>query len=178
MQHLETPRERGVFFERNALQTVIKNYGEDAWREAAGAVFYSYLHRLHTYVTERNPRAKELKRAPFAGSDSGNGSPSLFARIRAKLAGPAPLAAIDDPLTAMQFRALDWIFANEDRLAEKRAAVQRMRKRTDTEIFDRFPLAFVPTYPGDERLLSSQLFASLRPRLNSTTRKLGDIMRK
>lgn len=171
--------ERGVLFERNALQTVIKNYGEDTWREAAGAVFYSYLHRLHAYVTERNPRALELKREPFAGSNgaSVSGSPSLFARIRAKLTGPAPIAAIDDPLTAMQFRAIDWIFTNEQRLAEKRVWVQGMRKRTDAEIFDRFPLAFVPTYPGDERLLSSQLFASLRPRLNSTTRKLGDIMR-
>jgi GT2 family glycosyltransferase len=171
--------ERGVLFERNALQTVIKNYGEDSWREAAGAVFYSYLHRLHNYVSERNPRAGELRRAPFAGraEDTSNGSRSLLSRVRSRLNGTPPLAAIDDPLTAMQFRALDWMFANEQRLAEKRERVQAMRKRTDEEIFERFPLAFVPTYPGDERLFSSQLFASLRPRLPSTTRKLGDIMR-
>lgn len=168
--------ERGVLFERNALQTAIKNYESDRWREAAGAVFYAYLHRLHHYATTRNPRAAELTRAPFAGASPTAGSASLFGRIRAKLTGRPPLASIDDPLTTMQFRALQWIFDHEDRLAEKRETVQRLRTRSDSEIFERFPLAFVPTYPGDERLMSSRLFASLRPSLPSTERTLGDIM--
>lgn len=170
--------ERGVLFERNALQTVIKNYSESAWREAAGSIFYAYLHRLHTYATTRNPRAPELTRAPFAGA-SGEGSESrgLLSRFRRKVGGAPPLAAIDDPLTAMQFRALQWIFTNEEHLARKRERVQALRKRTDAEIFAHFPLAFVPTYPGDETLLSSPLFATLRPRLPSTDRTLGEIMR-
>ena len=38
----------------------------------------------------------------------------------------------------MQFRAFEWIVANTDRLAQKRAAVQRLRRRSDREIFERF----------------------------------------
>jgi GT2 family glycosyltransferase len=169
--------ERGVLFERNALQTAIKNYEDDRWREAAGAVFYAYLHRLHHYATTRNSRAGELTREAFAGAARGEATPSFFARLRARLTGRPALAAIDDPLTAMQFRALEWVIRHEARLAEKRDEVQALRKRTDAEIFERFPLAFVPTYPGDELLMSSRLFASLRPRLPSTDRTLGDIMR-
>ena len=37
-------------------------------------------------------------------------------------------------------------------LAEKRRAVQAGRRRDDAEVFRRFPLRLVPTYPGDDRL--------------------------
>ena len=89
----------------------------------------------------------------------------------------APLAALDDPLTTMQFRALDWIMKNETRLAEKRERVQSLRKRTDAEIFAKFPLHIVPTYPGDATLMQSALFRLLQPELPSVTRELGDIIR-
>jgi GT2 family glycosyltransferase len=163
--------ERGVLFERNALQTVLKNYEEDLLRETAGSIFYAYLHRLHHYTTSRNPGAAELKREPLsATSPSPNGFWSrLFGRQK-------PLATIEDPLTAMQFRAFQWIVANADRLAQKRAAVQRLRRRGDGEIFERFPLHVVPTYPGDEQLMSSPLFRLLRPQ--AVDKKLGEIMRK
>lgn len=167
--------ERGVLFERNALQTAIKNYDEANWREAAGALFYTYLHRLHHYATTRNPRAQELAREAFAaGPARGNG---LLARIRNRITGRPPLAAIDDPLTAMQMRAFDWLVRNEDHVMAKRQKVQSMRVRSDREIFERFPLHFVPTYPGDEQLLSSAILRSLRPSLASVDRKLSDIMR-
>lgn len=169
--------ERGVLFERNALQTAIKNYGDAAFREASGAIFYAYLHRLHHFATRRNPRAGELRRAPFAGSHSGGKRPSILARIAGRIFPRPPLAALDDPLTAMQFRALEWIVANEARLVSKRAAVQARRRRPDEEIFRRFPLHFVATYPGDEQLMQSPLFAFLRPRLPSVDRRLSDIIR-
>ena len=154
--------ERGVLFERNALQTVLKN--AEALRELGGAALFAFLHRLHHYTTRRNANAGELTREPMSG------------KRKRRLFGKAPLATIDDPLTAMQFRALEWIFANEKRIAEKRAAVQRTRKRPDAEIFARFPLHVVPTYPGDETLMSSALFRELLPE-GSVEKKLAEIMR-
>ena len=76
-----------------------------------------------------------------------------------------------------QFRAFEWIVNHADRIAHKRNIVQRMRRRSDQEIFQRFPLHLVPTYPGDEALMNSALFRLLRPPLPSVEKNLGDIMR-
>jgi GT2 family glycosyltransferase len=167
--------ERGVLFERNALQTVLKNYEDDLLRDMAGSVFYAYLHRLHHYTTMRNRGTAELRREPLSvGAPLRNG---FWSRVRRRLRGDQPLATIDDPLTAMQFRAFEWIVNNADKIAQKRNLVQRLRRRSDREIFDRFPLHVVPTYPGDESLMSSALFRLLRPPLPSIEKNLGDIMR-
>ena len=110
-----------------------------------------------------------IKREPLSATSPPNGFWSrLFGRQK-------PLATIEDPLTAMQFRAFEWIVANADRLAQKRATVQRLRRRSDGEIFERFPLHVVPTYPGDEQLMSSPLFRLLRPQ--AVEKSLRDIMR-
>jgi hypothetical protein len=122
----------------------------------ASAAFYAFLYRLHHYTTRRNEKAHELTRAPMTGKHKP--------------------ATIDDPLTAMQFRALEWIFANEPRIAAKRAAVQRTRTRPDAEIFARFPLHVVPTYPGDETLMASALFRELLPE-GTVKRTLAEIMK-
>ena len=168
--------ERGVLFERNALQTALKNYEDLA--HSAGAILFAYMHRLHHYATTRNLNVAELMRAPFGGVlASHSGKPSFVGRAWRKLFGPAPIAAIDDPLTAMQFRALEWIMRNQSRIAKKRDEVQKRRKRSDTEIFAKFPLHFVPTYPGDDELMRSPLFRALRPALPSLERELADIMR-
>jgi GT2 family glycosyltransferase len=165
--------ERGVLFERNALQTAIKNYENLA--QSGAAVFFTYLHRLHHYATTRNPRASELTRAALTARPSPRHN--FLRRVKRRVAGPNPLAALDDPLTTMQFRALDWIVANEARLAQKRHRVQAMRKRPDREIFERFPIHFVPTYPGDESLMNSAIFRLLRPELPSVDRTLGEIIK-
>jgi GT2 family glycosyltransferase len=167
--------ERGVLFERNALQTALKNYEDIAG--SAGAILFAYLHRLHHYATTRNLNVAELMRAPFGGALAQSRKSSLFARGWRKLFGPAPIAAIDDPLTAMQFRAFEWIMRNQSRIAKKRDDVQKKRKRSDAEIFAKFPLNFVPTYPGDAELMRSPLFRALRPDLASVDRDLADIMR-
>ncbi len=165
--------ERGVLFERNALQTVLKNYEDDLLRDAAGSIFYAYLHRLHHYTTSRNRGASELKREPLsAATPSRNG---FWSRI---FRGRKPLATIEDPLTAMQFRAFEWIVTHADRIAVKRNVVQRLRRRSDREIFERFPLHVVPTYPGDDALMSSPLFRLLRPQVASVEKNLADIMRR
>jgi GT2 family glycosyltransferase len=166
--------ERGVLFERNALQTALKNF-EDV-REAAGSLFFSYLHRLHHFATTRNEGAAELRRTPLSPSPSRRRG--LVARVRRKLFGARPLATIDDPLTTMQFRALEWIIANGDRIAAKREAVQRARRRSDREIFERFPLQIVPTYPGDKAMMGSALFRLLLPSLPVEEKTLAEVMRK
>ena len=168
--------ERGVLFERNALQSAIKNFGEPAFRDVAGAIFYAYLHRLHHFATTRNARADELRREPFTGTSGASKAPSLLGRVRNRLLGARPLASIDDPLTAMQFRAFEWIVRNEKKLIAKRETVQAKRRRSDDEIFERFPLHFVPTYPGDEMLINGPLFKLLRPPLAAVDRKLSDII--
>jgi GT2 family glycosyltransferase len=167
--------ERGVLFERNAMQTALKNY-EDLGA-SAGAILFAYLHRLHHYATTRNLNVAELMRAPFGGALAQRERPGVWRRAWRKLFGPAPIAAIDDPLTAMQFRALEWIMRNQLRIAKKRDAVQQRRKRSDAEIFAKFPLHFVPTYPGDDELMRSPLFRALRPELPSVERALGEIMK-
>lgn len=169
--------ERGVLFERNAMQTAIKNF--ENLGEAAGSIFLTYLHRMHHYATTRNPRASELTRAWGEASSRSDSARRRFTeRVRRRIRGPEPLVAIDDPLTTMQFRAFDWILRNETRLAGKRAAVQTMRQRSDAEIFARFPLRFVPTYPGDHELMGSALFELLRSRLPSVDAELADIIQR
>ena len=76
----------------------------------------------------------------------------------------------------MQFRAAEWFFANLEQVAKKREEVQKRRKRADREIFDRFPLQYVPTYEGDEELMHSRLFDLLRPDVSSEVRTLADMM--
>ncbi|HEX8616973.1 MAG TPA: glycosyltransferase family 2 protein [Thermoanaerobaculia bacterium] len=161
--------ERGVLFERNALQTAIKNYENLA--EAGASVFFTYLHRLHHYATTRNADSHELRR-PFAAPRDAISRRLQFVR---KITRRPFLVAIDDPLTTMQFRAFDWIVKHEARLAAKRADVQKRRKRSDREIFERFPLHFVPTYPGDDTLMQSALFRLLRPALPSADKELREI---
>jgi len=154
--------ERGVLFERNALQTALKNFEQLA--ESGAAVLFAYLHRLHHYATTRNNGSHELTRPAMAQKKK-----SRWKREQA--------VEINDPLTAMQFRALDWIMRHQERIAKKRHDVQRRRKRSDREIFERFPLHFVPTYPGDESLMQSALFRLLRPGLPSVDKTLREIMK-
>jgi len=159
--------ERGVLFERNALQTVLKN--AENLRETAGAALFAYLFRLHHYTVTRNSKADELSREPYTKTKK--------RRARRRLFGREPLATIDDPLTATQFRALHWIVEHAERIAAKRAAVQKSRRRGDGEIFAKFPLQVVPTYPGDDALMRGALFRELLPSMETVTKTLSDIMR-
>lgn len=164
--------ERGVLFERNALQTAIKNF--ENLPEAGGALFYSYLHRLHHYATTRNEETAELSR-PFGARPAERRSKSRRLEVLRRLTRRPFIAAIEDPLTAMQFRAFDWIVRHESLLARKREEIQARRTRSDREIFERFPLHFIPTYPGDATMMQSPLFRFLRPHLPSVDRVLSDI---
>src|SRR5258706_8772931 len=80
--------ERGVLFERNALQTALKNY--ESLHDASGALFFTFLARLHHYATTRNANPAELTREPF--SKTSKAPRGLFARTRPRL-------FVDKPLT-------------------------------------------------------------------------------
>ena len=154
--------ERGVLFERNAIQMTVKNLDDEMFSKLAGPIFLTLLHRLHRYSTERNDRTSALTRPPLDAPD-------------ARSPRRSEKAVIDDPLTAMQFRAIQWFFDHNDRIMEKRAATQARRRVSDREILTRFPPYIVPTYPADERLFSSKLFESLWPDLAKEIWSLGEL---
>ena len=89
-----------------------------------------------------------------------------------KLCGPAAPAPanpgaepprLTDERTVAQFRALHWLLGHLDGAAARRAAVQKRRRRPDREIFERFPVYLVPTYPGDHALFASDGFRAWLP---------------
>lgn len=166
--------ERGVLFERNAMQTALKNY--ENIQEAGGCLFFSFLSRLHHYSSTRNPGATELTRPPFASAATPVRR-SRLSTIRQRLWGRGPLATVDDPLTVMQFRAFHWVSTHGDRIATKRHEVQGRRTRGDLEIFQKFPQYVVPTYPGDDAMMANPLFRMLLPSLPSVEKTLADIIR-
>jgi len=95
------------------------------------------------------------------------GGRDLLRRGLIKLAGRLgtdPLAGaprLTDERTIAQFRTAAYLLGHLDETTAKRAVIQARRKRPDAEIFERFPLYLVPTYPGDEDLFASDGFAAL-----------------
>ncbi len=75
----------------------------------------------------------------------------------------AELPRLTDPRTLAQLRAVTQLLGNLDAATDRRRRVQARRRRSDREIFERFPLYVVPTYPGDERLFSSPAFEAWLP---------------
>jgi GT2 family glycosyltransferase len=76
-------------------------------------------------------------------------------------AGGGPV--VNDPRTVAQLRAVAYLLGHLDDAARKRACIQQSRRRSDREIFERFPLYLIPTYPGDEELFASAGFQSWLP---------------
>jgi hypothetical protein len=118
-------------------------------------------------LTALNPAAAELQRDPFRQPRSRGG---VWRRLFG-IGDHEGRIAVDDPLTIAQLKALLWIHRNQQVLAAKRRAVQQARRRTDAEIFEKFPLRIVATYPGDERFDSDyfQEFLQRAPRLARMT---------
>jgi GT2 family glycosyltransferase len=146
---------RGFLFEKNAFSTAYKNLGREAFRDLMPAIVMTFLTRVAEMLLQRNPGAAELDRDPYARPAETAG-----ARLARRLFGIGDGAGghrvvADDPLTLAQLRALAWIHRHHAALARKRRAVQAGRRRSDAEIFARFPLRLVQTYPGDDRLSSA-----------------------
>jgi hypothetical protein len=159
---------RGFLFEKNAFATAYKNFDADYFRAFMPAALAAFVARVSEMLDTRNPGANELKRDPYSESLSESG----FARRLFGIAdAPAPRVSVDDPLTIAHLKALLWIHRNHASLSAKRRRVQAERRRPDAEIFARFPLRIVPTYPGDERFDSDffREFLSRAPALVRTT---------
>jgi hypothetical protein len=145
---------RGYLFEKNAFATVYKNLDAERFRALMPAVVMTFLTRVAEMLAARNAGAAELSRDPYAASSSdGSGLRKLLG-----IAEDAAPVTLGDPLTVAHLRALLWIHRSHAALAAKRREVQARRRRSDAEIFGKFPMRLVPTYPGDDRL-AGEFFA-------------------
>jgi GT2 family glycosyltransferase len=154
---------RGFLIERNAFATAYKNFDREHFAALMPAVLEAFVTRLAEMLSTRNPAASELVRDPYAPEPGSALAATIFG-IRRE-AGRT--ASVIDPLTLAQTRALVWIHRHRASLAEKRRTVQAGRRRPDAEIFRKFPLRIVPTYPGDEGFESDffRAFLSAAPPL-------------
>lgn len=197
---------RGFLFERNAFLTAYKNYERGFWERIMPAVMLTLTSRTQALL-ESNPGAQMLRVDPYAGhiaNTGGNGQapaeippattwegfkirwrgygPREFLRrgLRKLRVGPSPsleIPRIADERTIAQFRALHWLLGHFDAAAKARAVVQSRRKRADRDIFERFPLYLVPTYPGDQTLFASPGFQAWLPEdLPLVKATLADVM--
>jgi hypothetical protein len=159
---------RGFLFEKNAFATAYKNFDREHFRDLMPAVLMAFVTRIAQMLAARNPGAAELKRDPYSGAGA---PPSLLRTLLGVSEDLAVRVSVDDPLTVAHLRALSWIHRHHAALAEKRRAVQARRLRADAEIFAKFPLRIVPTYPGDERFGSDFFapFLQIAPGLVQTT---------
>lgn len=62
-----------------------------------------------------------------------------------------------------QLRAMSFFRASLESCEEERTRLAARRHRSDRELFERFPLWIVPTYPGDDALLASPAFERWLP---------------
>ncbi|MFY9823495.1 MAG: glycosyltransferase family 2 protein [Thermoanaerobaculia bacterium] len=117
----------------------------------------------------------------------GYGPREFLRRGLGKLGGgpaaiPTPAAAAEPPRltderTVAQLRATHWLLGHLDAAAARRAEIQKRRRRPDREIFERFPVYLVPTYPGDHALFASPGFRDWLPKeLPLVEARLEEIM--
>ena len=190
---------RGLLFERNAYLTAFKNYDTELWPQLMPVVQMTLLGRVQHLLVNRNPHGQELAVDPYAAPMDGHGgAPAAgsgardtlerlryivalrtrlrrFARPHSEL--PDGVPAIVDDQTLAQVRAVSSIVRGLDDAAERRRRIQARRQRPDAEIFERFPLYVVPTYPGDEELFGSSGFEAMWPEgLTLVRRSLEEVM--
>jgi GT2 family glycosyltransferase len=140
---------RGFLYEKNAFATAFKNFDREHFEALMPAVFAAFLGRIAEMLATRNPGAGELERDPYRA-----GPPPRARGAMAAIFGIGGRSGhvgvrIEDPLTIAHLKALLWIRSHRETLAARRRDVQRRRRRSDAEIFAKFPLRIVPTYPGD-----------------------------
>lgn len=190
---------RGLLFERNAYLTAFKNYDAELWPQLMPVVQMTLLGRVQHLLANCNPHGQELAVDPYAAATDGQGGSLAggsgprdawerlrhivalrsrlrrFARPHSGL--PDGVPAIVDDQTLAQVRAVSSIIRGLDDAAERRRRIQARRQRPDAEIFERFPLYVVPTYPGDKELFRSSGFEAMWPEgLPLVRRSLEEVM--
>lgn len=192
---------RGYLFERNAFLTAYKNYDPQLWPQLMPAVLLTLLARTQAMLVRNNPGGGLLEIDPYdppppsaetdvpsrLGAPRGRG---LLGGFRGALRGarrraaawlePGPRAGtvrLDDPRSLAQLQAVSNLLGGLGPAAAARERVQARRRRADAEIFARFPLLLVPTYPGDEALFADPGFRSWLPAgLAVEERTLAELM--
>jgi len=177
-------RRRGALYERNALWTLAKNLDGELRPRLLNAALLTFLSRLEAMLAEESPTAELLLRGPGRGAARQRENEALGAKVRRlgvrgslqrgtaralrstakrltgergerlEIVGDRPLA---------QLAALGGFLAELDGVEGERERLASRRRRGDRELFERFPLWIVPTYPGDERLFASRGFAAWLP---------------
>jgi len=161
---------RGYLIEKNAWATAYKNFDEAHLRDLWPAAATAFLWRVEAML-RRDAGTALLGRDPYRAAGPSRGA----ARWRRWLGvGEIPeRLSIGDPLAIAQLRALRAIAAGSADLAAERVRVQARRVRSDREIFSKFPLRIVPTYPGDE-VFATPFFAPLLPAATALERRRLD----
>jgi GT2 family glycosyltransferase len=158
------PFNRGFLFERNAFLTAYKNLDEAWWPRLMPAIQLTYLSRTQTLLEQNNRGGEQAAIDPYAGASADAGTAARGARRRRwfsrRLAAGVDLS---DPRALAQFRASRSLLRHLDSAAETRRLTQARRRRADRDIFERFGLYVIPTYPGDEALFASAGFAAWLP---------------
>ncbi len=174
-------RRRGSLFERNALWTVLKNF-EDGMRERMlPVVLMTYLSRIEATIMAEDGASSILDGRSFAepsraarkfsrgagGVDSTQGLGSRLLGLpglrRKKGVGREAGFVVRSDQGLAQLQALSWIMAALDEVESDHRRLAHRRRVPDREIFGRFPLWIIPTYPGDARLFASESFSALLP---------------
>ncbi len=166
------PFDRGFLFERNAFVTAVKNLDREYFPRVFPALLLTLLNRTMALGPKLADRDGLLGRYPFTSDGyvggalpavpADDGKQSLAGRVWRWLVPEEEKQqkqlTLDHPHSISQLRAVHWILEHLDTVLEKRAAVQARRQVPDREIFGRFPLHLVPTYPGDGELFQTRFF--------------------
>ena len=184
--------ERGYLFEANAYRVAYKNYEDGLWETVAPLVLLVLISRSTHALQASRPGGGQLRARPLErhqdGASQGTAScpvaepeprwqrrstaatlmraaQRVGATISSKVAGlyPWPALWVTDERAIGQLRLLDLVVSGDDLLRRSRRRVQARRKRPDSEIFARFPRYVVPTYPGDQVVLSAENVARWLP---------------
>ncbi len=124
--------------------------------DAAEGALGRWRRRLRDYGP-RELVARSLIRLAAIASPS---SPLLLPR---QDRGSRLSVSIGESQVLSQLRVLQSVKVHRDQTMERRSLNLAARRRSDREIFERFPLWLVPTYLGDEELFASPGFEALWP---------------
>ena len=148
----------------------IKNLREPC--RGGGSVLFTYLHAAASLRDDpQRRRGRADARAVLEALDivATFGRPNPAQAARPQAAGDDRRSADGDAVPRVRLDR----GARATARHETRTRCRSCGARSDREIFERFPLQIVPTYPGDEALMRSALFRLLRPRCRSIERRAG-----